>query len=90
MKPLLFRFKIASLSLLISGLLVVGFGVFFLVVIGRVGMARIDQELTAVGEVQLRGEHPRDHWPSFGESLRFIHGDDRADRIAVQGPGADM
>ena len=50
MKPLLFRFKIASISLLVSGLLVVGFGVFFLTVIGRVGMARIDSEIKALGE----------------------------------------
>jgi len=89
MKPLLFRFKIASLSLLISGLLVIGFGVFFLVVIGKVGMARVDQEIKALGETQLSIQHPLDHWAGFDRSLEFIYGDDRADRIAVRVCDAD-
>jgi len=84
MKPLLFRFKIASLSVLMSGVLVVGVGVFFLVVIGRVGMARIDDEIRGLGEAQLRGQHPLEHWANFDRSLAFIYGDKRADRIAVQ------
>ncbi|MFC1453402.1 histidine kinase dimerization/phospho-acceptor domain-containing protein, partial [Verrucomicrobiota bacterium] len=83
MKPLLFRFKIAVLSVLLSGALVVGFGVFFLVTIGRVGMARIDDEIRALGETQLRGQHPIDHWTDFDSSLEFIYGEDRSDRVAV-------
>ncbi len=89
MKPFLFRFKIASLSLLISGALVLGFGVFFLVEIGRVGLARVDQEIKALGETQLRRQHPREHWAGFDRSLEFIYSDDRADRIAVRVCNAD-
>lgn len=83
MKPLLFRFKIASLSLLMSGLLVVGFGVFFLATINRVGMARIDDEIRALGEPQVRGQHPPTHWPSFDRSLLFIYGDEPTQRFAL-------
>ena len=80
----MFRFKIALLSVLIAGLLVAGFGAFFLATISRVGMARIDDEIRAFGEAQLRGQHPLDHWAGFDRSLQFIYGDERADHIAVQ------
>lgn len=84
MKPVLFRFKIASWSLCISGLLVIGFGVFFLVTISRVGMARIDEEIRALGEGQIRGPLPADHWSNFDRSLNYIYGDEPKQRIAVR------
>ncbi|MBT7068814.1 MAG: HAMP domain-containing protein [Verrucomicrobia bacterium] len=84
MKPLLFRFRIAALSLLISGLLVVGFGIFFLVTIGRVGIARIDNEIRALGEGQMRTSRPAAHWADFGRSLHFIYGDQPTQRFAVR------
>lgn len=84
MKPLWFRFKIAALSLGLSGLLVVGFGVFFLVTISRVGMTRVDQEILALGEAQVRGQVPHDRWANFDRSLQFIYGDEPRQRLAVR------
>lgn len=84
MKPVLFRFKIALLALLMSGAVLVVFGFIFLRVITTVGMNRIDREIRALAESQLHGRHPRDHWTDFGRSLRFIHGDDSPTRVVVQ------
>lgn len=84
MKPLLFRLKIALLSLLMSGLLLVGFGVFFLVAIQRVGMARIDDGLRALGEPQIRARQPVEHWESFDQSLAFIYGESPSQQTAVR------
>ncbi len=83
MKPLLFRFKITGLAVLASGIVLAGFGFFFLESISRVGMARIDQEIRSLGEGQLHDDHPLRHWQNFEKSLEFIYGADRADRIAV-------
>ncbi len=84
MKPVLFRFKIVALSLLMSGLLVIGFGVFFLVSLGRVGMERIDNDIRALGEAQVRARLPSSRWSSFDQSLHFIYGDNPAQRFAVR------
>lgn len=89
MKPLRFRFKIVALSLLMSGLLVVGFGVFFLVTISRVGMERIDNEIRALGEAQVRARLPVSRWSSFDSSLHFIYGDQPTQRFAVRVLDAD-
>ncbi len=84
MKPLLFRFKIVGLSVLMSGIVLVGFGFFFLESISRVGMARIDQEIRSLGEAQLHEDHPLHHWQNFEQSLEFIYGGNRLEHIAVQ------
>ena len=83
MKPLLFRFKITGLAVLASGIVLAGFGFFFLESISRVGMARIDQEIRSLGEGQLHDDHPLRHWQNFEKSLEYIYGADRAERIAV-------
>ena len=84
MRPLLFRLKIALLSLLMSGLLLVGFGIFFLVAIRQVGLARIDDEIRALGEPQVRSAQPVVHWQGFDRSLGFIYGDESEQRFAVR------
>jgi signal transduction histidine kinase len=84
-KPVLFRLKIALLSLAISGIILLAFGVFFLAGIRKVGMDRIDREIRALGESQLRGPpHPREFWAGFERSLEFIQGPDRPARLFVQ------
>ena len=85
----MFRVKIALLSALISGTVLVVFGLFFLTVINRVGMDRIDREILTLGESQLHVRHPRRHWEAFEESLRSIYGPDRWKDLIVQVTGPD-
>ncbi len=84
MRRLPFQAKIAFLSLAIAGTLVAGFGAFFLKVIHKVGLDRVDREIKALAEGQLHGRHPLDHWEDFDRSLRFVYGEDAATRPAVQ------
>lgn len=70
----MFRVKIALLSVVISGTVLITFGLFFLSVINRVGMERIDREILALGESQLHVWHLPEHWEEFGRSIRSIYG----------------
>ena len=54
----MFRIKIALLSVLLSGSLLVGFGLYSLSVINKVGMARIDREILTLGEGHLAVRPP--------------------------------
>jgi heavy metal sensor kinase len=85
----LFRIKIALLSVVISGAVLIIFGLFFLTVINRVGMERIDREILALGESQLHVWHPRKHWQDFDQSLRSIYGQSGWKNLIVQVTGAD-
>ncbi len=80
----MFRLKIVLLSILISGSALVGFGLYFLSVINKVSIDRIDHEILALGESQLHVWHSRKHWQDFGNSLRFIYGQDRWKDLTVQ------
>jgi heavy metal sensor kinase len=70
-----FRLKIALLSTLVSGSILLAFGGFFLELIYRVGLERIDREIRALGESQLRAKPRRDVGRDFERSLRFIYGE---------------
>jgi len=70
-----FRLKIALLSTLVSGSILLAFGWFFLALIYRVGLERIDREIRALGESQLRGRPRRDVGRDFERSLHFIYGE---------------
>lgn len=85
----MFRLKIASLIVLISGTVLVAFGLFFLTMVGRVGIRRIDREILALGESQLHVWHPRVHWQEFDRSLKSIYGSDRWKDLIVQVTGTD-
>ncbi len=80
----MFRLKIALLSVLISGSVLVIFGLFFLTVISRVGLDRIDREILTLGESQLHVWHPKRHWQEFDKSLRSIYGQERWEDLIVQ------
>ncbi len=84
----MFRLKIASLIVLISGTVLVAFGIFFLTMVGRVGIRRIDREILALGESQLHVWHPLVHWQEFDRSLRSIYGPDRWKDLIVRVTGA--
>lgn len=72
-----FRLKIALLSTLVSGSVLLIFGWFFLTVIYRVGLDRVDREIRALGESQLRARPKLDMQTvarAFEDSQRFIYG----------------
>lgn len=70
-----FRLKIALLSMLVSGSILLAFGGFFLALIYRVGLDRMDREIRALGESQLRARPRRDVGRDFERSLHFIYGE---------------
>ncbi|MBT8481413.1 MAG: HAMP domain-containing protein, partial [Myxococcales bacterium] len=79
-----FRLRIALLSLAISGVLLVGFGIFFLTTIQSVGLERVDREIRAVAASQLRSRQPPGRWRNVERSLRFVYGDESSARLAIQ------
>jgi two-component system, OmpR family, heavy metal sensor histidine kinase CusS len=85
----LFRLKIALLSALISGLVLVGFGLYFLTLISTVGLDRIDREINALGESQLHVWHSKRHWEDFEGSLRSIYGSEKWRDLIVRVTDAD-
>ena len=80
----MFRVKIALLSVLLSGLVLVGLSLYSLSVMNKVGMARIDSEILTLGEGHLATRPSRSYWQNFAASLRFIYGDERSDNLIVQ------
>jgi signal transduction histidine kinase len=82
-----FRFKIALLSTSLSGVVLLIFGFFFLTVIHRVGLARIDGQMLAIGESLLKADPFRpgtDVGFDLERSLRFIYGPERQQRFVLQ------
>jgi two-component system, OmpR family, heavy metal sensor histidine kinase CusS len=79
-----FRLKIGLLSLCLSGLLLLGFGSFATSMLNQVGRDRIDRELRALADAQVRKEQPRGHWRRFDDSLRSIYGEDASKQFAVK------
>ena len=77
------RLKITLLSLLISGTIVVGFAVYFLGVVSRVQMNRIDREISAQGNIPLRRSLPQVFWVDFGKSLQTIYGDEESAQLVA-------
>jgi two-component system heavy metal sensor histidine kinase CusS len=82
-----FRFKIALLSTVLSGGVLLVFGFFFLTVIHRVGLARVDREMLAIGESLIKADpfHPgSDVDFTLERSLRFIYGPESRQRFVLQ------
>src|SRR5690349_13835424 len=78
-----FRVKIALLSTVLSGAVLLAFGIFFLTVIHRVGLARVDREILALGESQLKMRPDRDAGAELERSLNFIYGPDAGERLIL-------
>lgn len=79
-----FRLKIGLLSLCLSGLLLLGFGIFAVSVLNHVALERVDRELRALADTQVRQMQPNDHWRRFDESLRSMYGSDASKRFVVK------
>ena len=80
----MFRIKIALLSVLLSGSVLVGLDLYSLSIMNKVGMARIDREILTLGEGHLATRPPRGYWQNFETSLRFIYGEERSENLIVQ------
>lgn len=86
-----FRLKIGLLSLCLSSLLLLAFGMYATSVLTRVALDRIDHELRALADAQVRKTQPTGHWSRFDDSLRAIYGGDLSKQffvhvVRVQGP----
>ena len=69
-----FRFKIGLLSFGLTGFLLLGFAFFASTALERVGRERMDLELRALADAQVRKIQPPGHWARFDDSLRAIYG----------------
>lgn len=78
MKPPLngnsFRLKLALLSALISGGLLIGVGIVFWQLVYRMDLDRIDREIRNLGTPHLERVVGGDHWIRFENALRFVAG----------------
>lgn len=79
-----FRLKIGLLSMSLSGMLLLGFGLLATAALNRVGIARIDRELRALADAQVRKTQPGGHWRRFDDSLRSIYGEDASKQFTVK------
>ena len=84
-----FRLKIGLMSMVLSGLLLIGFGIFSVSALNRVGLERVDRELRALADAQVRKIQPRDHWQRFDDSLRSIYGDSSSQQFVVTATSSD-
>ncbi|MCP4747266.1 MAG: two-component sensor histidine kinase [Desulfobacteraceae bacterium] len=85
----MFKIKIAILSTLISGIILVCFGLFFMMVASKIGLAWIDRQMLTLGESQLHVWHTKEHWKKFDQSLDSIYGDEHWKDMVVQVTDAD-
>ncbi|MCF7847296.1 MAG: HAMP domain-containing protein [Kiritimatiellales bacterium] len=79
-----FRLKIAFMTLCLSGLMLLAFGFFAVSALNRVAIERIDRELIALADTQVRREQPRDHWHRFDASFRSMYGMDESKQFIVK------
>lgn len=84
-----FRLKIGLLSVCLSGLLLLGFGLLAVSAMNRVGIDRIDRELRALADAQVRRIQPPGHWRVFDDSLRSIYGDSAPRQFLVRASRPD-
>jgi signal transduction histidine kinase len=79
-----FRLKIGLMSVCLSGVLLLGFGMLAVSALNRMGLDRIDQELRALADAQVRRVQPAGHWRVFDDSLRSVHGYDAPKQFLVR------
>ena len=70
-----FRLKIGLLTLCLSGILLLAFGWFAVSALNQMACERVDRELRALVDFQIRKSQPEDHWRRFDESLHTLYGE---------------
>ena len=79
-----FKLKISLLNILLSGGVLVIFGILFVSVISRIGYERIDDELRVLAELQARRPHMNEQWGHFEESLLNLYGENANKQLALK------
>lgn len=79
-----FRLKLGLLNVCLTALLLLGFGLFAISALNRVGLDRIDRELRALADAQVRKDQPPGHWRRFDDSLRSIYGEEAAKQFVIK------
>ena len=79
-----FKVKVALLAVLFSGLVLAAFAFLAVTVIERTGLARVDRELLALGDPQVRRPQPPNHWEHFDHSLGVLYGEDQSDQYVIR------
>jgi two-component system heavy metal sensor histidine kinase CusS len=70
-----FKLKIALFSVLLSGTLLLAFGLFFIQMSYKIGIDRTDRELRALVDADMRKTQPSNHWNRFDDSLKTLFGE---------------
>ena len=83
MRLLSFRFKIALLSAVISGLVLLGFGAASWYLLYRQKLASVDTELRALGTRHPGWLANRANFDRFNTSLQFIFGEEQEGRVIL-------
>jgi heavy metal sensor kinase len=89
MKPISFRIKIALLSTLISGLVLLGFGVASWYLIQRQKIQALDTEIRSLGSRHPGWLANRGNFDRFNGSLEFIFGEEHKGQIVLLIKSAD-
>jgi heavy metal sensor kinase len=71
-----FRLRIAALSTLLSGLVLVAFGIWAWSLVSRAAMERIDTTLRDMAQQHLNFQRGPDHWASVDQSLQYVFGEE--------------
>ncbi len=79
-----FKFKIATISFVVSGALLAVFGFVFFTFAFQAGLDRIDREILTMADSSLHTVRPPEHWQNFDKSLQFIYGETRMASIALR------
>ncbi len=74
-----FRFRIAALSTALSGFVLVAFCTSAWLVIQRVNLHRVDEDIRRTGMFPLSLPQPPPDWTFVEESLRFVLGEEEGD-----------
>lgn len=70
-----FKLKIVFSSVLLSGALLLAFGLFFIQMSYKIGIDRTDRELRALVDADMSKSQPSNHWNRFNESLMSLFGE---------------
>ena len=84
MKIRSFSVKICLYSVFISGIVLLVFGLYFILVINKISYDRIDRELRVLGEEPMKMPPPAKFWKRYDESLQIIYGETRSQRYIMK------
>ena len=69
-----FRTRIMMLSVFISGSVLIAFGISGWLLIFKLGLHAVDQEIRDLGHRELSRFHPPEHWENLEHALQFVYG----------------